>query len=256
MQNITAIIQARLGSTRLQGKTMMDLEGEPLLGHLIKRIKKSKYITDIVIATTTHERDGLIVNYAEENKLRSYRGSEQDVLDRFYQAALLFKAQVIVRVTPDCPLLDSRVSDRVIERFLGGDYDYVSNTIVPTYPDGLDTEVFSFEVLERAWNEASLPSEREHVTAYIVKHPELFKHFNVRNEGEDLSWMRWTVDTARDYEFVSGIMKKLGKPDDIFHMEDVLRVLKANPELLEINKGINRNEGYAVSLMKDKSNDN
>ncbi len=255
MQNLTAIIQARLGSTRLQGKTMMDLEGEPLLGHLIKRIRKSKYVSDIVIATTTYERDGLIVKYADENRLPVYRGSEQDVLDRFYQAALLFKAQVIVRVTPDCPLLDPRVSDRVIAKFLDGGYDYVSNTIVPTYPDGLDTEVFSFAALERAWNEAALPSEREHVTAYIVKHPELFRHCNVTN-SEDLSAMRWTVDTARDYEFVSGIMKKLGKRDEIFHMEDVLRILKENPELLEINRGINRNEGYAASLMKDKLNDN
>lgn len=231
---------------------MMDLGGEPLLGHLIKRIKKSKHISDIVIATTTHERDGLIVKYAEENNLGSYRGSEQDVLDRFYQAALLFKAQVIVRVTPDCPLLDPLVSDRVIEHFLGRGYDYVSNTIVPTYPDGLDTEVFSFAALEKAWNQASLPSEREHVTAYIVKHPELFRHFNVKNEGEDLSWMRWTVDTERDYDFVSSIMEKLGKSGEIFHMEDVVRVLKDYPELLQINKGINRNEGYAASLMKDK----
>lgn len=235
---------------------MMDLKGEPLLGHLIRRINKSKYISDIVIATTTHERDGRIVKYAEEKGLKFYRGSEQDVLDRFYQAAVLFESRIIVRVTPDCPILDPRVSDLVIEKFLEGNYDYASNTLVPTYPDGLDTEVFSFAALEKAWKEATLLSEREHVTVYIAKHPELFRQFNVRKDGEDLSSMRWTVDTATDYEFMSYIIEKIGRPDEIFYMEDVLKVLKENPELLEINKGINRNEGYIASLMKDILNDN
>ncbi len=182
MQSVTAIVQARLGSTRLPGKTMMPLEGEPLLGHLVRRIRKSQLISGIIIATTTQERDDRIVRFAEEKNVRWYRGSENDVLDRFYQAALLHQLQTIVRVTPDCPMLDPRVTDRVIEKFLEGGHDYVSNVLTPPYPDGLDTEVFSFAALERAWKEARLPSDREHVTAYIVKHPEVFKLFNVDNK--------------------------------------------------------------------------
>lgn len=252
MKNITAVIQARLGSTRLQGKTMMTLSGEPLIGHLIKRVQRSKYISDIVIATTTKEKDDLIVKFAKEKNLKYYRGSEDDVLDRFYQTAVAFHLETIVRVTPDCPMLDPRVTDRVIKAYLNGNYDYVSNSLVPTYPDGFDTEIFSFEVLARAWRNAELQSEREHVTAYIVKHPELFRQYNVKKEGEDLSWMRWTVDTERDYEFVGRIFEKIGKTDDIFYMEDVLKVLEENPELIEINAGIHRNEGYRISLRKDR----
>lgn len=251
MQSVTAIVQARLGSTRLPGKTMMPLEGEPLLGHLVRRIRKSQLISGIIIATTTQERDDRIVRFAEEKNVRWYRGSENDVLDRFYQAALLHQLQTIVRVTPDCPMLDPRVTDRVIEKFLEGGHDYVSNVLTPTYPDGLDTEVFSFAALERAWKEARLPSDREHVTAYIVKHPEVFKLFNVDNKGSNLSWMRWTVDTDRDYEFVSRIFEKIGAGKDIFYMEDVLKVLMENPELMEINSDIERNEGYRLSLLKD-----
>lgn len=255
MKNITAVIQARLGSTRLQGKTMMTLRGEPLIGHLIKRIQRSEYISDIIIATTAKEKDDPIVKFAKERNLKYYRGSEDDVLDRFYQAAVAFHLETIVRVTPDCPMLDPRVTDRVIKAYLSGNYDYVSNSLVPTYPDGFDTEVFSFEVLAQAWRDAKLPSEREHVTAYIVKHPELFKLYNVKKDGEDLSWLRWTVDTQRDYEFVSRIFEKIGKTDDIFYMEDVLKVLEENSELTEINAGIPRNEGYRISLRKDRQHD-
>jgi spore coat polysaccharide biosynthesis protein SpsF len=152
-------------------------------------------------------------------------------------------------------MLDPKVTDRVIKAYLSGNYDYVSNVLAPTYPDGFDTEIFSFEVLARAWREAELPSEREHVTAYIVKHPELFRQYNVKKDGEDLSWMRWTVDTQRDYEFIGRIFEKIGKTDDIFYMEDVLKVLEENPELIEINAGILRNEGYRISLRKDRQHE-
>jgi len=256
MINITAIIQARLGSTRLPGKTMKELAGKPLLGHLISRIKKSKYIEDIIIATTTQERDDRIVQFAAENNLKFFRGDEDDVLDRFYQAAVTWQCETIVRVTPDCPMLDPQITDRVILEYLSGRYDYVCNVMPPTYPDGLDTEVFSFQALARAWREAKLLSEREHVTAYIVKHPDLFKLGNVSKEGKNISWMRWTVDTQNDYEFVSHIFEKIGNSSEIFYLEDVLKVLKENPELIKINKGIERNEGYRLSLMKDERDEN
>jgi len=252
MNNITALIQARLGSTRLHGKTLMLIEGKSLLCHLVKRIKASRYVNDIVIATTTNERDNAIVEFAKAENLKFYCGSEDDVLDRFYQASVLYGLEAIVRVTPDCPMLDPDVMDIVISKFSEGNYDYVSNVITPTFPDGLDTEVFSFQSLEKAWHEARLPSEREHVTAYILKHPELFRQFNVKREGEDLSWMRWTVDTRDDYDFVCKIFELLYHPNEIFHMEDVLALLKENPQLLKINSGILRNEGYKISLLKDK----
>ena len=230
----------------------MLIEGKSLLGHLVKRIKASRYVNDIVIATTTNERDNAIVEFAKAENLKFYCGSEDDVLDRFYQASVLYGLEAIVRVTPDCPMLDPDVMDIVISKFSEGNYDYVSNVITPTFPDGLDTEVFSFQSLEKIWHEARLPSEREHVTAYILKHPELFRQFNVKREGEDLSWMRWTVDTQRDLEFVNKIFEYLYTPNEIFHMEDVLALLKENPQLLKINSGILRNEGYKISLLKDK----
>lgn len=252
MNNITALIQARLGSTRLHGKTLMFIQEESLLGHLVKRIKASRYVNDIVIATTTNERDNAIVEFAKDKNLKFYRGSEDDVLDRFYQAAVLYRLETIVRVTPDCPMLDPDVMDIVISKFTEGDYDYVSNVIIPTWPDGLDTEVFAFETLKKAWEEAKLPSEREHVTAYIIRHPEKFKLFNIEKKGENLSWMRWTVDTREDLEFVSEIFKRLYMPDKIFYMNEIISLLKENPKLLEINKGMVRNEGYKKSLLKDK----
>ncbi len=221
------------------------------MGHLVKRIKASRYVNDIVIATTTNERDNAIVEFARDKNIKYYRGSEDDVLDRFYKASIEFRLKTIVRVTPDCPMLDPDVMDIVISKFTKGNYDYVSNGMIPTFPDGLDTEVFSFNALEKAWCEAKLVSEREHVTAYIYKHPELFRLFNVKRKGEDISWMRWTVDTQSDLEFIKGIFQLLGNRD-IFHMDDVIEVLRGNPDLLRINAGITRNEGYLKSLKKDE----
>lgn len=248
----TAVIQARMGSTRLPGKTMMTIEGEPLLGHLVKRIKAANYVNDIIIATTVNKRDDEIVEFAINNNLKFYRGSEDDVLDRFYNACLEFSVDTIVRVTPDCPLLDPRVVDIVISKYIEGNYDYVSNVIIPTFPDGLDTEVFSFKSLKKAWYEAKLLSEREHVTAYIIKHPNKFRLFNVKKEGENLSWMRWTVDTQRDLEFIRAVFLTMKCRNGIFYSEDVIDALKNKPDLMKINAGISRNEGYLKSLQKDK----
>lgn len=251
-RKITALIQARLGSSRLPAKTLMTIKGETLLGHLVGRIKASKYVSEIVIATTTKEIDDAIVRFATDWDIKYYRGSEDDVLDRFYQTALHYNIETVVRVTPDCPMLDPKIMDKVISHFLEGNYDYVSNVMPPTYPDGLDTEIFSFDTLKKGWNAAKLHSEREHVTAFIIKHPKLFRQFNVKKEGEDLSWMRWTVDTQRDFEFVSKIFEKLYIPRKIFYMDDIICLLKENSELLEINREIERNEGYRISLLKDK----
>jgi spore coat polysaccharide biosynthesis protein SpsF len=254
MKKITAIIQARTGSSRLPGKTLMNIKGVSLLGHLCKRIKLSKFINEIIIATTIHERDNDIVRFAGNNNIKFYRGSEDDVLDRFYKASSKYKVETIVRVTPDCPMLDPRVMDSVISRFLCGKYDFVSNTIPPTYPDGLDTEAFSFETLQRVWKEAKLPSDREHVTAYIINRPDSFRLFNVENGGEDISMMRWTVDYKEDFEFINEIFTRLNMSDDIFYMEDVIRLLENSPGIIKLNNSHTRNEGYRFSLRKDKDN--
>ena len=258
MSRTVAIVQARMGSTRLPQKVLRDIVGKPLLWHMINRLKKAKLIDEIMLATTTKEEDEPIIKLAKDNDVKSYAGSEEDVLDRYHQAARIHKVNVIARITADCPLIDPDVVDKVVKYFLDNDFDYVSNTCVgvrvdckPTYPDGLDTEVFSFDALERAWKEAKLPSEREHVTPYIWKHSTIFK-VGCIGYDEDLSHMRWTVDYEEDLMFVREVYKRLYRKGAIFHMKEILTLLSAHPELMDINRGIIKNEGYFESLEKDK----
>ena len=252
MKNIVAIIQARMGSTRLPGKVLKEIVGKPMLWHVINRVKNAKELDDIVIATTNLKEDTQILELASEIGVKNYAGSENDVLDRYYQAAIMSKADVIVRITADCPLVDPNVIDKVVRYYLSNDFDYVSTSIKPTYPDGIDVEVFSFASLKKAWDEAKLASEREHVTPYIWKNPTTFKIKNYDNEC-DISYMRWSVDEQHDLEFVRGIYNRLYTKDSLFYMEDVLDLLKGNPELMNINKGIVRNEGYFKSIKEDKT---
>jgi spore coat polysaccharide biosynthesis protein SpsF len=205
---IATIVQARMTSTRLPGKVLKEVMGRPLLSYLIERLRFCRFSGKIILATTTNEEDNAIALLAKREKLAVYRGSENDVLDRYYKTAKEFRVDHVIRITSDCPLLDPRVTDLVVSHYLEGKYDYVSNVLARRYPDGLDTEVFSFQALEKTWQEAKLPSEREHVTPYIYKHPELFRLSGVRKNGKDLSWMRWTVDTAEDFEFVSKIFSE------------------------------------------------
>ena len=206
--NTIAVLQARMGSTRLPGKVMLDLLGAPLLARVIRRAQGIPGIGPVVVATTTAERDHPILDLAKHYGAEAFAGSEEDVLDRYYWAAKQFQADIIIRLTADCPLLDPGISARVVERFAQGDLDYACNTLPPTFPDGLDTEVFSFTALERAWREARLASEREHVTPYIWKNPDNFRSANVRN-SVDLSALRWTVDEAGDLEFVRAVYARL-----------------------------------------------
>lgn len=246
---ITVIIQARMGSRRLPGKTMADVAGAPMLSHVVRRAAAIPGVEQVVIATTAQPADRAIVEFASRTGVPCVVGSEDDVLDRFYQTARQIGATVIVRVTPDCPLLDPAVSGLVLARYLRDrTLDYVSNTQPPTFPDGLDTEVLSFPALEVAWRKAVLPSEREHVTPYLWRRPELFRTACVRHH-RDLSALRWTVDEARDLEFVRLVYGHLGTDD--FGMEDVLDLLRRHPELAETNVGIRRNEGLRRSLETD-----
>ncbi len=249
----TAIIQARRGSTRLPGKVLADIAGEPMVQRVIERVKAATLLDKVILATTVEERDTPLATLAGSLDVEVFRGSVDDVLDRYYQAAKSFGVEVVVRVTADCPLMDPSIIDRAVTTFLEGDCDYASTAYpVPTFPDGLDVEVFSIWTLEKAWKGTSLPSEREHVTPYIWKNPHIFRLKNIVNP-EDLSAMRWTVDEERDLQFVREVYCHL---DDgtgrIFGMNEVLSLLERHPELLEINQGIQRNEGYQKSRREDR----
>lgn len=243
-----AIIQARMESTRLPGKVLADVEGSPMLRRVVDRALCASALEGVVVATSTQSADDEIARFCERAGFGLFRGSCDDVLDRYHSAARTANADVVVRLTADCPLLDPAVIDRVVGEFHDGGFDYVSNVLTPTYPDGLDVEVFSVECLDSAWRDAGLSSEREHVTAYIVKHLELFRLGCVRNDV-DLSQLRWTVDTPADLEFVRAVYRACGP--EPFGVSEVLALLNDRPELCEINAGIARNEGYERSLRED-----
>lgn len=246
---LAAVIQARMGSTRLPGKTVAEVCGKPLLQHLIERVRVSHFIEDVIIATTTKVQDDVLVEFAGRLGLKCFRGSEEDVLDRIYKAAQHYGVDSVVRVTPDCPLMDPHILDKIIEVYLSGNYDYVSNTLFCTYPDGLDVEVFSFPALHRAWQEAQLPSEREHVTPYLRKLSR-FRIFNVES-SVNLAHFKWSVDNAGDLKFVRAVYERLYNDKKIFHLEDVLRLIDDQPELGKLNILSVVNEGYYRSIVKD-----
>jgi len=237
-ERTVAIVQARMGSTRFFGKVLEDIEGRPMLWHVVNRLKHSKLLHNIVVATSVNHQDDTIEEFCEKGSICYFRGSEDDVLDRYYHAARKFEVELVVRVTSDCPLIDPNVVDRVISTYLENkeNYDYASNTIKRTYPRGLDTEVFPYEALERCYEEATRGHEREHVTTYIYEHPEMFKLLNLEN-NKNLSHLRWTVDEEPDLRLVREIYKRLNKRN-LFFMEDILRVLEKEPSLTEINKGV------------------
>lgn len=236
----TVIInQARMTSTRLPGKVLKEVMGKPLLEYQIERLKKVKQADDLVIATTINESDQPIIELCKKLNINYYRGSEEDVLSRYYEAAKQYQADVIVRVTSDCPLIDPAVVDEVINNFRKstGKYDYVSNTLERTYPRGMDTEVFSIEALKEAYDKAVLTPEREHVTLYIYSHPEKFRLFSVKYKKDESSH-RWTVDTEEDFILIKAILEELypQKPD--FTMEDCLELMVKRPELIKINQHV------------------
>ena len=252
MRKIVAVIQARVGSKRLPRKVLLDLEDRTVLEHVIYRVKNSKLISDSIVATTILKEDLEIMKLCSSNNIRVYCGSENDVLDRYYQAARLLEADDVVRITADCPLIDTKVIDRVLKLHLFKKTDYTSNAVKETFPDGEDVEVFTFKTLQKAWKDARMLSEREHVTSYMKKHPELFKIANLKNT-KNLSEKRWTLDEREDYKFIKLVYEKLYKKNKLFGMEEIIRLLNEHPEYEKINNKIRRNEGYLKSLKKDKT---
>jgi glutamate-1-semialdehyde 2,1-aminomutase len=244
---IVAIIQARMGSSRFPGKTLADLAGRPMLARVVNRVKSAHAVDRVVVATSTAPQDDRIAEFCREEQIACFRGSEDDVLDRFYGAAREQGADVVVRITADCPMIDPAVIDQVIDRFQRGDCDYVSNVLRYTYPDGLDTEVFSVGALQQAWREAKKPSEREHVTPYLRS--EKFRTVNVENDIPLEKSQRWTVDHPADLEFVRAVYSAFGGRTD-FRFQEVMQLLRERPALAAIQTDAITNEGYYRSLYR------
>jgi len=208
------------------------------LERVVRRVGRCKRGDQVVVATSVSSADDRLVTKCEQIAVPVFRGSELDVLDRFRGAARAFQADVCVRITADCPLIDPEVTDYIIERFWQANpaVDYASNKIPQSYPRGLDTEVFTIAALERAWQNASLSYERSHVTLYIYEHPEQFKLLGITSDVDRAGW-RWTVDTPEDLEFVRAVYERLG-PDDQFSWRDVLTLLDREPALRDINSHV------------------
>ena len=246
-----AILQARVSSSRLPGKVLKPILGNPMLAMQIERVRRCKNIHRLVVATSDRPEDELLVELCQALHVDAFRGSLENTLDRFYQAARQFGAEHVVRLTGDCPLADPDIIDEVIRFYFKNECDYASNTLDPTLPDGLDVEVFSFSALERAWKEAVLPSHLEHATQFIVTQPSVFRLASYRY-GRNISGLRWTVDEPADLEFVRGVYEALYPTKSSFSMSDVLELLEERPELNAINRHLERNEGLKKSLEEDK----
>jgi spore coat polysaccharide biosynthesis protein SpsF len=237
---IVAIIQARMGSSRLPGKILRRLLDDTVLGHVVKRARAAGKIDQVVVATTLSSMDEVVVREAERLGVTATRGSEVDVLDRFYRAARQVQADVIVRITSDCPLLDPALVDDMVGKFMslkagGASVDYLSNTVIRTYPRGLDAEVFTFDALEKAHTQAASTAEREHVTPYLYRHSEVFRIEQYTGQ-QDLSHHRWTLDTIEDWQLLSAIFDHFGRPD--FSTAEVCDFLNEHPAIACLNVGV------------------
>jgi spore coat polysaccharide biosynthesis protein SpsF len=242
-----AIIQARVGSTRLRSKVLADLCGAPLLARMVERVRAARRIAGVAVATTHAPADRAIVALADTLGVPAFAGSERDVLDRCVRAARLLGADPVVRLTADCPLIDPELIDAVIDAYAAADPPADHASLTGRFPDGLDVEVVRLAALEQAWREARLPSEREHVTPYIWKQPQRFRLTGHVFPG-DAADLRWTVDEPRDLMLVRAIYERLYHPGALFGWREVLDLFQREPSLRQVNAGIVRNAGYLRSL--------
>lgn len=248
---ILGIVQARVSSSRLPEKVIRLLLGKPMILRQIERLKRIRQLDRLILATSSDASDDRLAEVCVQKGIECFRGNLNDVLDRFYQAALPYRPDYVVRLTGDCPLADPELIDKLITFFLSGSYDYGCNCLEPTYPDGLDAEIFRFSCLEYSWKEASLPSQREHVTPFIHQQPDRFR-IGCMKSAVDLSDLRWTVDEPADFDLVTLIYEALYPVNPKFATKDILALLEKRPDLKTLNSAIKRNEGYALSLLKDK----
>jgi len=227
------IIQARMGSRRLPGKVLRDIQGKTMLERVVERARQARSLDAFVVATTTEAQDVAVVQECTRLGVPSFRGSQDDVLDRYHHAATESHAEEVVRITSDCPLLDPEVVDRVVGALHEDHADYASNTVQRTFPLGLDAEAFTVRALRAAWEQAKLPYERAHVTPYIWQHPNLFRIRQWKAEG-NFSDHRWTVDAPEDLAFVRAVYARLRDPEQ-FGWRDVLELVREDPSLEKLN---------------------
>ena len=243
-----AIIQGRKSSSRLPGKILLDIAGKPMLQHMVERTRLAKTVDQVVVATSTDPSDDPVEEFCREFGVPFYRGSQADVLDRFYQAAHLFQAGTVVRLTADCPLLDPVLVDETVSLFRSSGADFTANRLPPpfhrTYPIGLDTEVCSFAALEGAWKEATAKHDREHVMPYLYEVAGRFLVTRVESD-QDYGWMRWTVDTPEDLELIRQVAARL-KDRPAFTWRDVVAIFEREPELAQINSGVQHRTMFDV----------
>jgi spore coat polysaccharide biosynthesis protein SpsF len=248
MKKTVAIIQARMSSSRLPGKVLKEAGGRPLLERMVERVNRSVRVDEALVATTTDPSDDAIVDFCAARKTPSFRGDLMDVLDRYYQAALSHQAEIVVRLTGDCPFIDPVLVDETIEALLRAGADFACNRLPPpmtrTYPIGLDVEVCTFKALETAWKNASEKHEREHVMPYLYEVPGRFKVVKI-DYPSDYGKLRWTVDTAQDLEFVRAVYTALDNRND-FSWLDVLQLVQAHPEIAEINANVQHKTMFDV----------
>jgi len=247
---IGCIVQARMGSSRLPGKTLLKIDDKnTVLEFGINQLTSSNLLDKIIVATTNLKSDDVIENFVKNMNVDVFRGKSNDVLDRYFQCAKHFSIDTIVRITGDNPLVDPTIIDNLIQKFTLNSYDYLSNAHVRTFPYGTEVEIFSFESLEQAWKNAILPSEREHVTPYFYNNSNLF---NIHNEKQsnDISNLRWTVDREDDLFLVKSIVSKIIKRPIL--LGDILNLFSKEPKLFKINETQIRDEGYKKSLEEDK----
>ena len=241
--NVIAIIQARTGSTRLPNKVFYELSGKPLLYHVVERIRPSSEIDKIVVATTKSKNDDLINNWAKENDVSCFRGSEENVLERYYYAAEKYNADLIVRITADDPFKDYRIIDNAVRIIKENNLDFVCNNNPVSFPEGLDVEVLTMNSLKKSFQNSTTKFEKEHVTQYIHLNKNKFKVFNIIN-NINLSYYRWTLDTLEDYNFIKLIYDNLYIKDEIFLPEEIYKLLEQKPFLLDINKNVTKSTLY------------
>lgn len=236
---VVAVVQSRMGSSRLPGKVMKEICGIPMLLLMLERLSNAKLVDEIVVATTTNKNDDVIYNLAKINGYSVFRGNELDCLDRHYQVAKHFNADFVAKITPDCPLIDPVITDKVIDFFLKNvdKYDYVSNVHPATFPDGLDVEIFHLSALEKAWKESDNATQREHTTTYIWSQPSKFRIGNfIMPDGKNLFMQeRWTVDFKEDFKFIQIIYENLYHERNIFLMNEILEFLEKRKDVWNIN---------------------
>lgn len=251
--SINIILQARMNSTRLPNKVLKTILGKPMLEHQLLRLKQLECIDSIIVATSDETSDDDIATLCEKNHVYCYRGSLNNVLERYYNAYLHYPSDHIIRVTGDCPVIDIDIMKNVINLHLTTGADYSSNCSPATFPDGLDVEIFTADALIKTSQQATKPSELEHVTSFIRSHPEFFTCQNY-SHPTDYSHFRWTVDEPEDFELIKQIFEKLYPQKPFFNLQDIIDLMINEPHLPNINSSFERNEGFKKSLLIDSQN--